>query len=341
MEDIHAENFILTIEKIKILPMDIDKDDLKENFNPQHTRENEDNSKPNKVNNNINNNNNHDNHPKVDKKITQLVSSRIFELKCFRLINEIIYLEAKNSNIVSLHKGVFLNLPNLKFIDLRGNKLTSISGNFEYLKQLKSLKLDNNLISNIPEAIAKIDSLEILSISHNKISDIQLSFTNFTKLKTLNLSYNKIGILPLELGKCITLETLVIEGNLFSKIPCSLGYLSNLKELSLEWFEFFSKPQNKTIRCIVELSNDTHQNIYNNTCGINNEIKASEEDMLFNTCEMNYNAKINAVKFGLGGFRKIYDNTNYDLLDNDSYINKDGISKLISYYMLYTNMLIY
>lgn len=107
MIDINAENFILTNNKIKILEVESDKINKIDNFDSKENLYLDENLNKNPV--------------------SKPTNNLIYEIKCFKYLKNISILEAKNLNIFSLHKGVYLNLPNLSILDLRENKLVSIS----------------------------------------------------------------------------------------------------------------------------------------------------------------------------------------------------------------------
>lgn len=267
MQDINVENFILSFEKVKILPIEWNINDtnlqLSKNEEVKNSNLNLANKDKKELNafslkpqkNNINIQSNEIYHKEFEP---------LNELKCFKILKDIMFLEAKNSYINLIHKGVFLNLPNLIHVDLRNNKLKQISANFEYLKHLKTFKLDNNEINILPEFLTKMTALENFSISNNFISHLPSFIENFKAILKLNLSFNLIEQVPIEIGAIRSIEILNIEGNAFTEIPTTLCYLDNLKEFSIEWFEYFPKPRSKVIRSEQINSTNNYNNVDTN-----------------------------------------------------------------------------
>ncbi|XP_064470933.1 protein artichoke-like [Ornithodoros turicata] len=115
-----------------------------------------------------------------------------------------------------------LHFPNLRILNLGGNKLSSIppdalsslhklerldlssnrivemsSGVFGTLRNLKSLKLSGNLLSQIPSGIlVNFADLEELELQGNAIQEIApFAFSNLTTLETLDISENMLSVI--------------------------------------------------------------------------------------------------------------------------------------------------
>ncbi len=193
-------------------------------------------------------------HKTSDKKI--IINPRIIKqeantystIKCYKSFPDIEILEAKNLNIIKIHKTIYLNLPNLILIDLRENTLCKISKNFKLFKNLETLHLDNNNITFIPLFIGELTNLKKLTISNNYLTSIPSSIQYLNSLETLKLSNNKVKKIPIEIGQLKKLECLYIDENYFTEIPTTICYLHHLNELSLEWFEFLEPPLYKTLK---------------------------------------------------------------------------------------------
>ena len=193
-------------------------------------------------------------HKTSDKKI--IINSRIIKqegntystIKCYKSFPDIEILEAKNLNIIKIHKTIYLNLPNLILIDLRENTLCKISKNFKLFKNLETLHLDNNNITFIPLFIGELTNLKKLTISNNNLTSIPSSIQYLNSLETLKFSNNKVKKIPIEIGQLKKLECLYMDENYFSEIPTTLCYLHHLNEISLEWFEFLEPPLYKTLK---------------------------------------------------------------------------------------------
>lgn len=212
MNDLNVETFILSNDKIKVIPQEINPDG---ESNKDETRQ-------------------------------ALCSSRLCIVKCFKLLGEITTFEAKSTNIINMHKSFFINLPNLVSIDLRHNQIVKLDQSFTLLKNLTTIKLDYNNLTIIPNMITSLTKLEYFSVGNNKISYIPSCIQQMSTLKTLILSNNLIEAVPIEIGMLKSLEVLHLCGNYLTQIPTTLTFVKTLSELSIEWFEFLDPPQHKT-----------------------------------------------------------------------------------------------
>ena len=74
-------------------------------------------------------------------------------------------------NLTSISKNI-INLENLRFLNLKYNKLTNLPNELFELKYLDTLILDNNKLKKIPDKINKLTNLKYLYLSKNKINTI-------------------------------------------------------------------------------------------------------------------------------------------------------------------------
>lgn len=94
------------------------------------------------------------------------------EGKIFRYLNTLSHLELKGNKIASLPTAVFVNLTNLKYLDLSNNLLTSIDFNISHLKSLTYLNLSSNQIQYLSDST--MDAFD----QHSNQAPITLSFSN-------------------------------------------------------------------------------------------------------------------------------------------------------------------
>ncbi len=228
--------------------------------------------------------------------------------KCFRNFETCQILEAKKTNLLKLHKSIFLNIPNLITLDLRQNKLIKISKHLALLKYLICLKLDDNQITLLPEFFFNMEKLDTLSLNNNKLTRIPNSIVRMQKLKSLKIANNILQLLPIELGELRNLEILHIESNYFIEIPTTFCYLTNLSELSFDWLEFLEPPFQKNIKdsigkTIISYIKSTLQEMIKNGilfCSFRNFIdKNSNSNSSFNEDDKSekntYNSKNNEI----------------------------------------------
>ncbi|XP_052784229.1 leucine-rich repeat and immunoglobulin-like domain-containing nogo receptor-interacting protein 2 [Mya arenaria] len=103
----------------------------------------------------------------------------------------------RENKIRSVKAGTFVNLPNVKTIDLAGNNLTHIENQtFVNVSVLEELRFEFNKIRSLPlKNLSSIDSLKHLFLTQNQIPDTyDDGFLNFTSLETLELDGNPLEV---------------------------------------------------------------------------------------------------------------------------------------------------
>ncbi|KAM7401667.1 hypothetical protein PAMP_016963 [Pampus punctatissimus] len=161
-------------------------------------------------------------------KLTYFPPLSIPELKCLSL---------EGNNISSIPAEAFNGIPNLEWINLKKNKLTSAgidSKAFKGLKMLTRLYLDGNLLEAVPSDLPP--TLQELKISENSLRGLDdNSFQGLSSLVILELEGNLLSegnIDPLAFAPLIQLSYLRMGRNHFRTIP--QGLPSSLLELYLE-----------------------------------------------------------------------------------------------------------
>ncbi|XP_061796547.2 extracellular matrix protein 2 isoform X1 [Nerophis lumbriciformis] len=146
-------------------------------------------------------------------------------------------LSLEGNNISSIPAEAFNGIPNLEWINLKKNKLTSAgidARSFKGLKMLKRLYLDGNLLEVIPSNLPP--SLQELKINENRLQKIYgNSFHGLTSLVILELEANLLSeanVDPMAFVPLVELSYLRLGGNFFRSIPQGLPNL--LLELYLE-----------------------------------------------------------------------------------------------------------
>ena len=102
----------------------------------------------------------------------------VSNLKCFKNSEEINILDVRKINLYKIHKSLFINMGKLQILDLRDNKLMSLSKSIHFLRNLKVLRLDNNQIEYLPLEIGKLDNLETLTLNYNNIRKLPSTHGN-------------------------------------------------------------------------------------------------------------------------------------------------------------------
>ncbi|XP_076012949.1 extracellular matrix protein 2 [Genypterus blacodes] len=145
-------------------------------------------------------------------------------------------LNLEGNNISSIPAEAFNGIPNLEWINLKKNKLTStgIAKTFGGLKMLRRLYLDGNLLETVPSDLPS--TLQELKISENRIRGInKSSFQDLKSLMILELEGNLLSegnIDPMAFTHVTQLSYLRLGRNHLRTVP--QGLPSTLLELYLE-----------------------------------------------------------------------------------------------------------
>uniref|UniRef100_A0AAV2MIV3 Extracellular matrix protein 2 n=1 Tax=Knipowitschia caucasica TaxID=637954 RepID=A0AAV2MIV3_KNICA len=158
-------------------------------------------------------------------------------------IPELKSLSLEGNNISSVPAGAFNGIPNLEWINLKKNRLTSAGIHplaFTRLKFLTRLYLDGNLLEVVPSGFPQ--TLQELKINENHLQGIQeSSFKGLNSLVTLELEGNRLSEGGVAHGAFRDLKELFylrLGRNLFRAVPQglppSLQVRQSLQELYLE-----------------------------------------------------------------------------------------------------------
>ncbi|XP_028263084.1 extracellular matrix protein 2 isoform X2 [Parambassis ranga] len=152
-------------------------------------------------------------------------------------IPELKSLSLEGNNISSIPAEAFNGIPNLEWINLKKNKLTSAGIDpkaFKGLQMLRRLYLDGNLLETVPSDLPA--TLQELKISENRLRRLdENSFQGLSSLVILELEGNLLSegnTDPLAFTPLIQLSYLRLGRNHFRTIP--QGLPRSLLELHLE-----------------------------------------------------------------------------------------------------------
>lgn len=126
-----------------------------------------------------------------------------------------------------------LDLLNLSFPDIQGQKLTTFPEEIFALPGLETLYLNGNNLSTLPESITQLQNLKELSLSRNALSMLPESITQLQNLTLLALGANGLSALPESIGQLQNLTVLNLSHNALSTLPESITQLHNLTFLNL------------------------------------------------------------------------------------------------------------
>ncbi|NXF76504.1 ECM2 protein, partial [Sclerurus mexicanus] len=170
-------------------------------------------------------------------------------------------LDLSGNSITSISDEAFNGIPNLEWIDLSKNNITSPGIGpkaFKILKKLKRLYLDGNMLVHIPsdlpstleeikindnhlhaideDGLKDLRNLVTLELEGNKLSEANVSPLAFNPLKSLcylRLGRNKFRIIPQ--GLPATLEELYLENNQIEEVSeICFNHTRNLNVIGLK-----------------------------------------------------------------------------------------------------------
>ncbi|TSK22740.1 Leucine-rich repeat, immunoglobulin-like domain and transmembrane domain-containing protein 1 [Bagarius yarrelli] len=133
-------------------------------------------------------------------------------------------LTIEKTAIKSIPSEAFKNLPNLEFLWMSFNVLSSVKvDSFRGLNSLEELRLDGNFLAAFPwESLKYMPNLKLLDLHSNKLSSVSKEAAKYIKsLRYLDLSSNNLLTMPSEvLSTWMTVK--LIQGEESSKIILGL-----------------------------------------------------------------------------------------------------------------------
>ncbi|MEM1319393.1 MAG: leucine-rich repeat domain-containing protein [Bacteroidota bacterium] len=138
-----------------------------------------------------------------------------------------------SDNTISALNDNLSTLSKLEFLELSGNKLTSID--FTLFKKakfnLEEIWLRDNKITEIDSTIQVLRSLKLLNLGNNQIEHIDPNI-RLKHLESLYLDYNVLQVVPALVYTAYKLEYLNLNANQLKRFELNTG-LRNLKSLNI------------------------------------------------------------------------------------------------------------
>ena len=125
-----------------------------------------------------------------------------------------------------MDENFFINLLQLKKLDISQNKLTKISPSISnYIaisllgacEKLLEVNYSQNKISEFPIEMAQLPKIEIIDCSYNEINELPKEGWMNNKLRNLNLEQNYLTDIPKELLRDTALDNLKLGRNQLNK----------------------------------------------------------------------------------------------------------------------------
>jgi Leucine-rich repeat (LRR) protein len=174
----------------------------------------------------------------------------------FSRMTKLTYLLLNNNNIKNINHGL---LPlSLKYLNMYGNKLSSVPDAMADLVNLEILDLQNNEITSIPD-MSGMTKLKTLQLYNNDIKQIDRGFLPLS-LTYLQLGFNGMQSIPEVVSELINLQSLSVGDNEITSIdtfefPSSLTYI-NLNYNHLEKITSFIFSQGMSNLQALHLENN-------------------------------------------------------------------------------------
>jgi len=143
------------------------------------------------------------------------------------------YLNIRYSSIKEISNEIS-DAPNLKKLELEGNKISRLPNNILVHAKLEELSVKAQKVDTfyLPSVVNNT-KLKILNVGKNPIFKIPNNFFNFKSLTHLYLNESNIKIIPENIVNLNTLKYLDFSGNPIDSLPENIGEMQNLNVLIL------------------------------------------------------------------------------------------------------------
>ena len=150
--------------------------------------------------------------------------------------------DLSNCDLDQLPSVLFDLADTLAFLNIGGNKLSTLPENFAIFTKLRILFAPNNLFTELPSVLGKLSSLYMVSFKSNHISVIPEDSLS-PSVGWLILTGNQISALPHSIGNLLPLRKLMLAGNQLTTLPISLSNCRNLELIRLACNQLTSIPE--------------------------------------------------------------------------------------------------
>lgn len=116
----------------------------------------------------------------------------------------------------------FSSLNSLSYLQLQGNKLTTIPEIITSVSILTVLNVSDNQLSELPQNLEELNRLTILNLSKNQFTMIPDGLINISSLIELDFSDNQLTSIPIDIDEFINLEILKLNNNKISDISVAI-----------------------------------------------------------------------------------------------------------------------
>ncbi|WP_188315872.1 leucine-rich repeat domain-containing protein [Chitinophaga agrisoli] len=164
------------------------------------------------------------------------------DLQLIATLKQLQYLALENGKLDSLPEAI-CSLPDIRTLNLCGNKFTKIPEGVRRMKQLDYLVMYDNEIREVPAWIGELTNLKTLILVRNKIDSISPGIGRLHKLSDFAVNNNMLRHLPKEIGELRSLRELSADGNQLTQLPEEITRLKNLETLEVNSNYLSSLPE--------------------------------------------------------------------------------------------------
>jgi len=143
--------------------------------------------------------------------VLDLSENRLTNISDLKALTNLVSLSIGSNAIKILPEELFIHLTKLETLNLRCNRLESISESLGKLEKLTELNCENNKLSRLPDSIGQLRNLRFLNVMNNMLIE-----------------------LPHQLGYCYeSLRKLLAKNNQLTALPGEFSYLSESFHLDI------------------------------------------------------------------------------------------------------------
>jgi hypothetical protein len=149
---------------------------------------------------------------------------------------------ALSEDLDSVPRAILERAPQVKILDLSGNRLSALPDWIAQLSQLEIIFLSFNQFSQVPQILGQLPRLRMIGMRGNQIESVPPEALP-PSLEWLTLTNNLITKLPSKLGRIPRLRKLLLAGNRLQSLPESFREAQSLEVLRLSANRFDYVPE--------------------------------------------------------------------------------------------------